>query len=62
MATPDPHDEQTEYAGMPAWVKAILAVVAVLVLVVVVARLSGVEHGPGRHAGPAASSPGSVRA
>jgi hypothetical protein len=46
--------------GMPRWVKTLLVAGVVLLLVVVVAVLSG--HGPGRHMGhgtlPAASSGG----
>lgn len=34
---------------MPRWVKISLAVAAVVVLVVLVALLSGGQHGPGRH-------------
>lgn len=39
--------------GMPRWVKISLLVVAALVLIVALAKLTGVggEHGPSRHGG-----------
>ena len=37
--------------GMPAWVKAFLVVGVLVVLVLVIAALSGGGHGPGRHSG-----------
>ena len=37
--------------GMPGWVKAFLVVVAMGVIVLVVALLSGGGHGPGQHVG-----------
>lgn len=43
------NDEGRAAPGMPRWVK-VFAIVAVLVVVaLVVARLAGVEHGPGLH-------------
>jgi len=39
------------HPGMPRWVKAAVAVVLVLVVVLVIGRLTGVEHGPGLHGG-----------
>lgn len=40
-------------AGMPRWVKVSLIVVAALVLVFVIAKVTGAggDHGPGRHGG-----------
>ena len=39
------------HPGMPRWVEAAIAVVLVLVVVLVIGRLTGVEHGPGLHGG-----------
>ena len=41
--------EKPEYAPRPAWVKWLLVAGVVLLLVVVIARLAGGNHGPGRH-------------
>lgn len=38
-----------EQDGAPRWVKALGLVVLVLVLVLVVSKLAGVDHGPGMH-------------
>ena len=45
--------EDDPHAGMPRWVKISLLVVGALVLVFVLANITGVagDHGPGRHAG-----------
>ena len=37
--------------GVPGWVKALGVVLLLIVVVLVVSRLAGVEHGPGRHSG-----------
>ena len=37
--------------AMPTWVKVFGAVALVIVVVVLIALLSGGEHGPGRHTG-----------
>lgn len=44
-----------EAPAMPRWVKVFLSVVAALVLLVVVAKVTGAggDHGPGRHTGGA---------
>jgi hypothetical protein len=49
--------------GMPRWVKVSLIIVLALVLLVVVAQVTGIagEHGPGRHGGGDAT-PSSVPA
>ena len=39
------------HPGMPRWVKAAIAVVLVLVVVLVIGKLVGVDHGPGMHGG-----------
>ncbi len=39
------------HPGMPRWVKAAIAVVLVLVVVLMIGKLAGVEHGPGMHGG-----------
>jgi hypothetical protein len=39
------------HPGMPRWVKAAIAVVLVLVVVLAIGKLAGVEHGPGMHGG-----------
>lgn len=46
------HDPASD-PGMPRWVKILLIVSLALVLVFVVAKLTGAggEHGPGRHGG-----------
>jgi hypothetical protein len=36
---------------MPAWVKAIWLVVAIVIIFLVVSLLFGADHGPGRHGG-----------
>ena len=43
--------ERGSHPGMPRWVKAAIAVVLVLVVVLVIGKLAGVEHGPGMHGG-----------
>ena len=55
------HAESASHPGMPRWVKAAVAVVLVLVVVLVVSKLVGVEHGPGRH-GDGAGAPASQAA
>lgn len=37
--------------GMPRWVKVTGLVILVLVAILVVSKVAGVEHGPGRHSG-----------
>jgi hypothetical protein len=46
---PDPGGQREP--GVPRWVKVIGIVVAVLVVLIVIAQLTGIadEHGPGRH-------------
>ena len=39
------------HPGMPAWFKAAIAVVVVVVALLVIGKLAGVEHGPGMHGG-----------
>ena len=39
------------HPGMPRWVKAAIAVVLVLVVVLVIGKLVGVDHGAGMHDG-----------
>lgn len=41
--------------GMPRWVKVSGIVILVLVAVLVVSKLAGIEHGPGRHPGSGAN-------
>jgi hypothetical protein len=55
-ASPSPDREQLDdgdsgpdYTGMPTWMKAFLAAVAVLIIVLLIATWLGGEHGPGRH-------------
>ena len=45
--------EDDAHGGMPRWVKTSLLVVGALVLVFVLANITGVagDHGPGRHGG-----------
>lgn len=43
--------DQDSHPGMPRWVKAAVAVVLVLVVALVIGKLAGVDHGPGRHGG-----------
>ena len=47
--------------GVPRWVKVSGAVMLLIVVVLVVSKLAGVEHGPGRHSGssdpPAQTTP-----
>ena len=64
MTDPTSHPETREdtqagpdggsLTGMPGWVKISLIIVAALVALFVVLRITGVggEHGPGRHIGP----------
>ena len=47
---PEPADA-APHPGMPRWVKLAIAVGVVLVLVLLVGKLAGVEHGPGLHGG-----------
>jgi hypothetical protein len=42
--------------GMPRWVKVFIVIAIVLVLAFIVSRLLGVQHGPGLHSPPGASS------
>lgn len=42
-------DDQSDLTPMPVWVKWFLLVAALVVLVLLVAKLTGVEHGPGLH-------------
>lgn len=42
-------DDGPVYTGMPTWLKAFLAAIAVLIIVLLVATWLGGEHGPGRH-------------
>lgn len=48
--------------GMPGWVRVFLIVGLALVLLVVVAKVTGMggDHGPGRHGGGGSDSPSSV--
>ena len=48
-----PEPEAEARAAMPRWVKASLIVVAALVMLLIVAKATGLggEHGPGRHGG-----------
>ncbi len=46
--------------GAPRWVKVFGIIAVVLVLIVVVALLTGGSHGPGRHLGGGQTSPSSV--
>jgi hypothetical protein len=43
--------DQLPPSGMPPWVKAVAVVAAVVVLLLVIARVTGLAagHGPGRH-------------
>ena len=48
--------------GVPRWVKVIGIVVAALVVLLIVAQVTGIagDHGPGRHLGGPAPSAGST--
>ena len=45
---------------MPRWVKGSIALVLVLVVVLVIGKLAGVEHGPGMHDGSGQTPPSQV--
>jgi len=47
---PAPHADADAVPGMPRWVKVIAVVAALVVLVLIIGKLSGADHGPGRHA------------
>ena len=51
--------DRTPADGMPKWVKVSLGVALALVLLLVVARLTGLggDHGPGRHGGGGRTPP-----
>ena len=51
--TPPYSTEYGDRPGTPRWVKVSLAIVAVLALLLVVGKVTGLggEHGPGRHGG-----------
>lgn len=46
--------------GAPRWVKVTAIVIVVVVLALIVSKLAGVEHGPGRHGGSDGQTPSSV--
>ena len=48
------------HPGMPRWIKAAIAVVLVLVVVLVIGKLVGADHGPGMHGGNGQTPPSQV--
>ena len=50
LTTPERTLQRSSHPGAPRWVKVAGIVVFVLIVVLVVSKLAGVEHGPGRHA------------
>lgn len=45
------------HPGMPRWVKAFVVVGALLLVLIVVTRVTGGGHGPGRHGAPQDTEP-----
>lgn len=47
--TESPDDSAELEPGMPRWAKAGAIVAVVIMLVLVIGKVAGIEHGPGRH-------------
>lgn len=47
----------SDLSGAPRWVKVLVAAVVVVVLVLVISKLAGVDHGPGMHGGGSDAAP-----
>ncbi|HZA26915.1 MAG TPA: hypothetical protein VE915_04600 [Actinomycetota bacterium] len=50
--TPDTDTRSGSPPGMPTWVRVSLIIALVLLVGLLVSKLAGVEHGPGRHRPP----------
>ena len=57
----DPEPTHAAHPGAPRWVKIAAVVVALVVVVLVISKLAGVEHGPGRHGGDTTAPAGAER-
>lgn len=47
---PSPADGRPTPPPRPTWVKSLMLVAALIVVVLLILKLSGSDHGPGRHA------------
>lgn len=49
MADPEPSDSEDDEPGMPRWAKIGVIITVIVVLVLVIGKAAGIEHGAGQH-------------